>query len=322
MKLLQSQKLAFVLLFLIILFGCKKAGEEVIETIGKTIAKETVETSVEVGTKSVIKSLTKDEIKYAIIENGLNENVLKNVLKNLSNNEAKLFINESKFFKSNITKFNNNPDLIIAYKKLINSESHRTNIIYLNQAENWIKNGSKGELILKVQSSNVEKKLLGTVKNDIPYIKKNIHFEGLNLSAIVPDFSKYKVYRAPSLESVFFKSPDKVQFEICRANLRKEYLQNPEKIEELLMIQNKRFAANGGIISEGRNITNPLEMLEKQKNDILQKNSGKQQGRIFGFVWHHNEDVGIIDLVAYDKHNTVNHIGGRNIWGGGSVARK
>ncbi|RKS93850.1 colicin-lik bacteriocin with DNase/tRNase domain [Flavobacterium limicola] len=322
MKLLQSQKLAFFLLFLIIFSSCKKAGEEVIETVGKTIAKETIETSVETGTKAVIKSLTKKEIEYAVIENGFNKAILKNVLNNLSNHEASLFVNESKFFKSNILKFNNNPDLVIAYKKIINSESHRTNLIYLNQAENWIKNGSKGELILNVQSSNVEKKLLGTVKNDIPYIKKNIHFEGLNLSAIVPDFSKYRAFRAPSLESVFFKSPDKVQFEICRANLRKEYLKNPKKIEEILMIQNRRFAENGGIISEGRNIIDPLEMLEKQKNDILQKNSGKQQGRIFGFVWHHNEEVGIIDLVAYDKHNTINHIGGRNIWGGGSIARK
>lgn len=322
MKLLQSQKLIFGFLFLTTLFGCKKAGEEAIENIGKTITKETAKSSAEVGTKVVIKSLTKEEIKYAIIENGLNENVLKNVLKNLSNNEAKIFINESKFFKSNITKFNNNPNLVIAYKKIINSESHRTNISYLHQTENWIKNGSKGELILKVQSNNVEKKLLGTIKNDIPYIKKIIHFEGLNLSVIVPDFSKYKIYRAPSLESVFFKSPDKIQFEICRANLKKEYLQNPKKIEELLMIQNKRFATNGGIIYEGRSITNPLEMLEMQKKDILQKKSGKQQDRIFGFVWHHNEEAGIIDLVAYDKHNSVKHIGGRNIWGGGSVARK
>lgn len=321
MKLLQSHKLAFVVLLLIILSGCKKASEEVIETVGKTVAKETIETSAEAGTKAIIKSLTKDEIKYAIAENGLNKNVLKNIIKNLSNDEATLFVNELKFFKSNIAKFNKDPDLILAYKKLINSESHRTNISYLYQTENWIKNGSKGELILKLQSSNVEKELLGKVKNDIPYIKKVIRFEGLNLSVIVPDFSKYKVFNH-KIETVFFKSPDKIQFEICRANLRKEYLQNPKKIEELLMIQNKRFAANGGIVSEGRNITDPLEMLEKQKNDILQKNSGKQQGRIFGFVWHHNEDVGIIDLVAYDKHESVSHIGGRNIWGGGSAARK
>lgn len=321
MKLLNSQKLV-TLLILFILFSCKKAGEEVIETVGKSTSKESIGTSVEIGTKTVIKSLTKNEIEYALIKNGLNKDVLKNVLKYLSNQEASLFVNEARIFKSNIAKFNNNPDLVIAYKKLFNSESHRTNISYLHQTENWIRSGSKDELILKVQSGNVEKNLLGKVQNDIPFIKKIIHFEGLNLSVIVPDFSNYKVYSAPKLENVFFKSPDKIQFELCRANLRKQYLQNPKKIEELLMIQNKRFAENGGIISDGKNITDPLEMLEKQIKDIRQMNSGKQQGRVFGFVWHHNENVGVIDLVAYDKHNSVKHIGGRNIWGGGSVARR
>lgn len=322
MKLLHYQKLVITLLFLIILSSCKKAGEEVIETVGKTIARETVETSIEAGTTAVIKSLTKKEIEYAVIEKGLNKAILKNVLENLSNQEASLFLNESKFFKSNITKFNNNPDLIIAYKKLINSESHRTNISYLYQTENWIKKGSNGELILKVQSSNVEKKLLGKVQNDIPFIERIIHSEGLTFSGFFPDFSKYKIYSAPNLESVFLKSSDKVQFSICRANLRKEYLLDKNKIEKLLMIQNKRFAANGGVLSKGRLITDPKEMLEMQIRDIKQVNSGGQQERIFGFVWHHNEEVGVIDLVAYDKHNTVKHIGGRNIWGGGSIARK
>jgi hypothetical protein len=322
MKFLESQKLKFALLFLIIFFSCKKASEEVIETVGKTIAKETVETSVQAGTKAVIKSLTKEEIKDAIIKNGLNKNVLKNVLKNLSNDEAKLFINESKIFKSGVTKFNKNPDLVLAYKKLINSESHRTNISYLYQTENWIKNGSQDELILKVQSSNIEKKLIGKVQSDIPFIERIVHSEGLTFSGFFPDFSKYNIYSAPKLESVFLKSSDKVQFSICRANLKKEYLQNPKKIEELLMIQNKRFAANGGILSKGRYITDPQEMLDKQIKDIRQVNSGSQQERIFGFVWHHNENDGIIDLIAYDKHNTVKHIGGRNIWGGGSIARK
>ena len=324
MELLQSQKFAYILLLLIILSGCKKAGVEVIENIGKTVAKETIETSAEVGTKAIIKSLTKEEIKYAVIENGFNKDVLKNVLKKLTNKEASLFVTESKKFSSSFSKFNNNPDLVIAYKKLITSESRRTNINYLYQTENWIKNGSQGKLILKVQSSNVEKKLIGKVQNDIPFIERILHSEGLTLSGFFPDFSKYNIYSAPKLEFVFLKSSDKVQFSICRANLRKEYKLNEKKIVELLMIQNKRFAANGGIFSksEGRYITDPLEMLKMQKRDIEQIKSGGQKERIFGFVWHHNENDGIIDLIAYDKHNSVSHIGGRNIWGGGSISRR
>lgn len=322
MKSFLSLKLVYIVLLLIILPGCKKAGEEVIENIGKKITKEGIETSTEAATKGIIKSLTKKEIEYAIIENGLSKDVLKTISKHLSNQEASLFINESKIIKSSITKFNNNPDLIIAYKKLFKSESHRTNIVYLDQTENWIKNGSKGLLILKIQSSNVENKLIGKVQNDIPFIERIVRSEGLTFSGFFPDFIKYNIYSAPKLESVFLKSSDKIQFSICRANFRKEFEQNPKKIEKLLMIQNKRFAANGGILSKGRYITDPQEMLKKQIKDIKQIHSGNQKERIFGFEWHHNENNGIIDLIAYDKHNSVKHIGGRNIWGGGSVARK
>lgn len=314
-------KFTFSFLLLLLLSGCKKASEEVIESIGKKITKETIETSTELTGKTVIKSLTRESIKLSIAENGLNQSVLKCVLKNLSNDEIKFFINDSKNFTSNFAKFNNNPDLVLAYKKLINSKSCRTNISYLYQTENWIRKGSKGNLILEVPH-NINKKLLGQQLNNVRFIKKIIPIEGLHLSVIVPDFTKFRVYTSPVLNPVFFKSSDKIQFSICRANLRKDYLLNPKKIEALLMAQNERYAANGGLISEGRLITKPEEMLQKQINDILQKYPGKQQERIFGFVWHHNEDVGIIDLVADDKHNAVKHIGGRNIWGGGTISRR
>ena len=310
-----------ILLFLVLSFSCRKATEETVENIAKKTSRRLIETSVESGSKSFIKTFTKKEIENSLIHNGLNKSVSNKILKNLSNNEASIFVNDLKKLKANTTQINNNPDLIIAYKKLFTSESHRTNISYLFQTENWIKKGSKGKLILEVPH-NINKNLLGKQLNDVKFIKKIIPFEGLNLSVIVPDFNKFKVYTAPSLNPVFFKSSDKIQFSICRANLRKNYLQNPKKIEEILMTQNKRFAANGGILSDNKYITDPLEMLAKQKKDILQTYPGIQQERILGFVWHHNENVGIIDLVAYDKHNSVKHIGGRNIWGGGSAARR
>jgi len=320
MKSLHSQKLLITLLFLTIISSCKKAGEEVIESVGKTITKETIETSAKAGTKAVIKSFTKKEIESVLLKEGFNTNILKNVLEKLSREEANLFINDREVLKSFVPKFNKNPDLVIAYKKLINSESHRTNINYLYQTENWIKKGSNEKLILEVPN-NINKNLLGQSLNEVQFVKKIIFSKGINFSVIVPDFSKYKVF-SNKIGSKFYTSADKFQFEICRMNLRKQYLDSAEKVEKLLIEQNKRFASNGGIVYKKRLITDPNEMLEIQKRDILQENPGSQQGRVFGFVWHHNENVGVIDLVAYDKHNSVKHIGGRNIWGGGSVARK
>ncbi len=40
-----------------------------------------------------------------------------------------------------------------------------------------------------------------------------------------------------------------------------------------------------------------------------------------GYTWHHNEKVGIIQLVDTNIHNGTNHTGGRNLWGGGTNAR-
>ena len=36
-----------------------------------------------------------------------------------------------------------------------------------------------------------------------------------------------------------------------------------------------------------------------------------------GFVWHHNEEAGVIQLVDATIHAMTGHTGGRSIWGGG-----
>lgn len=36
-----------------------------------------------------------------------------------------------------------------------------------------------------------------------------------------------------------------------------------------------------------------------------------------GFVWHHNEETGILQLVDQEIHAITGHTGGRSIWGGG-----
>ena len=36
-----------------------------------------------------------------------------------------------------------------------------------------------------------------------------------------------------------------------------------------------------------------------------------------GYVWHHNEEAGILQLVDWEEHYHTGHTGGRSIWGGG-----
>lgn len=61
---------------------------------------------------------------------------------------------------------------------------------------------------------------------------------------------------------------------------------------------------------------NQEEILAKQVNDIMKPN-GSTQSRVFGYVWHHNENVGVLELVAKDVHEFNRHTGGNYIWGNG-----
>lgn len=40
-----------------------------------------------------------------------------------------------------------------------------------------------------------------------------------------------------------------------------------------------------------------------------------------GYEWHHNENIGIMQLVEKEIHQQTGHTGGRAIWGGGTEAR-
>ena len=40
-----------------------------------------------------------------------------------------------------------------------------------------------------------------------------------------------------------------------------------------------------------------------------------------GYVWHHEPETGVISLVDSEVHSKTAHVGGRNIWGGGTENR-
>ncbi|OZM56437.1 hypothetical protein CIB95_11725 [Lottiidibacillus patelloidae] len=40
-----------------------------------------------------------------------------------------------------------------------------------------------------------------------------------------------------------------------------------------------------------------------------------------GYVWHHSEDPGVLQLVNEESHSNTGHTGGREIWGGGGEKR-
>ena len=58
------------------------------------------------------------------------------------------------------------------------------------------------------------------------------------------------------------------------------------------------------------------------KNKLFAKKFTKQELKAFSkgevpakFTWHHHQDKGVLQLVDYNIHSKVNHVGGFSIWG-------
>lgn len=68
-------------------------------------------------------------------------------------------------------------------------------------------------------------------------------------------------------------------------------------------------------ITEDTNLANELGLAQA---DIQALANGQTPA---GYTWHHNEEVGVLQLVNEETHDQTGHTGGRSIWGGGSDHR-
>ncbi|MEW4309218.1 HNH endonuclease [Rossellomorea marisflavi] len=63
---------------------------------------------------------------------------------------------------------------------------------------------------------------------------------------------------------------------------------------------------------------NPSSKVEFTEDQIAQIEAGDTPE---GYVWHHSEEPGVLQLVDSDLHAQTGHTGGRSIWGGGHEYR-
>ena len=118
----------------------------------------------------------------------------------------------------------------------------------------------------------------------VPYERKTVD-NGDKIQGVFPVFdSKFDAY----LPAEKLKASDNSQFNECNKQLKQEIENNPE--------------------------------LEKafSKRQLEQIKAGDTPS---GFVWHHNEEEGKMQLVDFDTHFKTNHTGGKAIWGGGKDNR-
>lgn len=318
MKQINNISPLLLLLFLFFVSSCRKAATEVIEESGlKKVGTEIIE---RIGTKEIKNEITENLLKKTIkelSESGLSKESSNIILKEFDEDLILKFSKDIAENPSFLKLINENPALVSGYKKLQEFPQFRLNSSYLSQTQHWITKGSKGRLILDIPNKiNINKKLKNTTFKGVSFVEKTIIYKKIGFRGVFPDFNKQTIFTT-SLPKKYYSNNDNSVFEICKNALRKEYEKDTKKFIKMLKENNKGkvYTSNGIILNE-------REMLDKQIKDILQENSGIQKGRIFGFTWHHNEATGRMDLVDYNIHKEVKHLGGNYIWGGGSSTRK
>lgn len=141
--------------------------------------------------------------------------------------------------------------------------------------------------LIKIDTRN--QALEGTVhpETGVPFVRKVIDIgDGMKVEGVFPDFdSKFDV----QLPEDMLKSSDVVQFNECNNQLK-------EAVE--------------ASIDKYKSIFN-----DEQIEQIL---SGETPD---GYTWHHDAEVGKMQLVDSDIHMKTGHTGGRTVWGGGNENR-
>ena len=119
----------------------------------------------------------------------------------------------------------------------------------------------------------------------MPYVRKQVAIGGKTSEVVVPKFNSEFDTMLPD---DMLKSSDKAQFKECNLQLNEAISKDP--------ILKSKF--NDAQLEQIANGENPD-----------------------GFTWHHNEEVGKMQLVDFGAHGKSSHTGGRAMWGGGQDAR-
>lgn len=120
----------------------------------------------------------------------------------------------------------------------------------------------------------------------IKYEKKEVVLDNGEVKEGV--FPEFEVIYDVKLDEKDYKESDRTQFKIANGELKEEIKKNPELKDKFTEQE--------------------LEQIENGKTPE-------------GYVWHHSEETGKLELVDKETHAKTGHTGGRVIWGGGNINR-
>ena len=155
-----------------------------------------------------------------------------------------------------------------------------------NEYISYLKNADRKQIStehIKTRNEKLEGKVHPVTS--VSFVKKIFTVNGRAYDVVVPEFES--LFDAQISEELFFKR-DRVQFKECYRQLF-EFVKNDTSLK--------------------------AKFTESEWNDLL---NGKT---LKNYTWHHNENVGKMQLVSREIHRNTGHTGGRKIWSGGSKYR-
>lgn len=123
-------------------------------------------------------------------------------------------------------------------------------------------------------------------ETDVPFVKRIIEYGNRLLEGVFPNFpSKFDA----QLPEDALKASDQKQFQICNNQLKEAVEKNPELRAQF----------------------------DEEQLDQIENGDTPD-----GYTWHHDAEVGKMQLVDTELHQKTGHTGGRAIWGGGTEYRR
>lgn len=119
---------------------------------------------------------------------------------------------------------------------------------------------------------------------DVEFLEKTVETTSGNIKGVFPDFESVFTVNLP--ENMYLDS-DYLQFNFANEELLKSMHENPNLANEINITDADFERLNDGIAPEG-------------------------------YVWHHSEEMGTLELVDEGIHSATGHTGGRELWGDGS----
>ena len=173
---------------------------------------------------------------------------------------------------------------------LTNKAKELTSIQKADLLEKGMSQGIVGDCkyqdgVFKLKTVNEKLENRPQPDSGIRYVKKIVDVLGNKIEGVFPQFESKFTAQLP-VEKLC--ASDTVQFKECTSQLQNAIKGDPALKNQFTSRQLEQISA------------------------------GKTPG---GYTWHHNEEVGKMELVDTVKHDAAKHTGGKAIWGGGNINR-